>query len=149
LAEPSRAEGGQRVPRAGRRTRDERARTALRFRFRDVPDPGAASVRPRPIIDVVIEGLDVAPQACLLDSGATAVRIAADIAEVCGIDRAGAPSQRLAVGGALVEARMAEVRLRVAEGAEAHEWTAPVWFCTPWRPAFGLLGLTGFFDQFV
>jgi hypothetical protein len=24
-----------------------------------------------------------------------------------------------------------------------------VWFCEPWRPAFGLLGLTGFFDHFV
>jgi hypothetical protein len=23
-----------------------------------------------------------------------------------------------------------------------------VWFCDPWHPAFGLLGLTGFFDQF-
>jgi hypothetical protein len=23
-----------------------------------------------------------------------------------------------------------------------------VWFCEPWTPAFGLLGLTGFFDRF-
>jgi hypothetical protein len=23
-----------------------------------------------------------------------------------------------------------------------------VWFCEPWTPAFGLLGITGFFDQF-
>ena len=27
-------------------------------------------------------------------------------------------------------------------------WTAPVWFCEPWIPSFGLLGLTGFFDHF-
>jgi hypothetical protein len=25
---------------------------------------------------------------------------------------------------------------------------APVGFCEPWTPAFGLLGLTGFFDHF-
>jgi hypothetical protein len=24
-----------------------------------------------------------------------------------------------------------------------------VWFCEPWTPAFGLLGVTGFFDHFV
>ncbi len=29
-----------------------------------------------------------------------------------------------------------------------HTWTAPVWFCEPWTPGFGLLGLTGFFDRF-
>ena len=106
-------------------------------------------MRPRPIVDVVVEGLDVAPQACLLDSGATAVRFGADLAEICGIDLSGAPSQRLAVGGALVEARMADVRLRISDGSESYEWTTPVWFCAPWRPAFGLLGVTGFFDQFV
>ena len=43
---------------------------------------------------------------------------------------------------------MAEVSLLVADGDDAHAWIAPVWFCEPWTPAFGLLGLTGFFDQF-
>jgi hypothetical protein len=120
----------------------------LRFAFRDVPDPGSVLVRPRPIVDVVVEGLDIAPQACLLDSGATAVRFGIELAEVCGIDLAGAPAARLAAGGALVTARMAEVSLRVADADDAHEWTAPVWFCEPWTPAFGLLGMTGFFDHF-
>lgn len=44
---------------------------------------------------------------------------------------------------------MAEVSLSIADAATTHEWIAPVWFCDPWVPAFGLLGLTGFFDQFV
>jgi len=97
---------------------------------------------------VVVEGLDVAPQACLLDSGATAVRLGSHVAELFGLDLSDAPVRQLAVGGALVAARQAEVSLRVADGTASHEWNASVWFCEPWRPAFGLLGLTGFFDQF-
>lgn len=120
----------------------------MRFAFREIPEPGGGVIRPRPIVDVVVEGLDIAPQACLLDSGATAVRMGTHVAELCGIDLAGAPSTRLAVGGAPVAARMAEVGLRVADADEAHEWNAPVWFCDPWLPSFGLLGLTGFFDHF-
>jgi hypothetical protein len=120
----------------------------VRFTFREVPDPASDAVRPRPIIDVVVEGLDLAPQACLLDSGATAVRFGLYVAELCGVDLAGAPRKELGVGGNLVTARMAEVGLLVTDGAETYEWGAPVWFCDPWRPAFGLLGLTGFFDHF-
>lgn len=101
------------------------------------------------MVDVVVEGLEIAPQACLLDSGATAVRFGSHVAELCGVDLSGAPTERLGVGGALVTARMAEVTLSITDGADAHEWSAPVWFCEPWTPAFGLLGLTGFFDQFV
>ncbi len=120
----------------------------MRFSFREVPDPAGAAVRPRPIVDVVVEGLDIAPQACLLDSGATAVRFGADIAELCGIDLTGAPTAQLAAGGAVVTARTAEVDLLLADDQESYRWTAPVWFCDPWRPAFGHLGLTGFFDHF-
>ncbi len=120
----------------------------MKFSFREVPDPASDAVRPRPIIDVVVEGLDVAPQACLLDSGATAIRLGAHVAELCGVDLTAAPSKQLGVGGALVTARMAEVGLLLADEDESYEWGAPVWFCEPWRPAFGLLGLTGFFDHF-
>jgi len=120
----------------------------VRFGFRQLPGPGQNSVRSRPIVDVVVEGLDIAPQACLLDTGATAVRFGLYLAELCGVDVSAAPSTSLAVGGALVTARMAEVGLLVTDGDQSHEWNAPVWFCEPWTPAFGLLGLTGFFDQF-
>jgi hypothetical protein len=120
----------------------------VRFRFREIPEPGAATSRARPIVDVVVEGLEIAPQACLIDSGATVIRLGAHVAEICGIDTSDAPQTRLAVGGALVTARMAEVSLRVTGDGDTHEWTAPVWFCEPWVPSFGLLGLIGFFDQF-
>lgn len=120
----------------------------MRFAFKDIPDPGGAATRPRPILDVVVEGLELAPQACLLDSGASAVRMGAHVAELIGLDLSDAPSTRIAVGGALVEGRLAEVALAVSDGADGHRWLAPVWFCEPWRPSFGLLGLTGFFDRF-
>jgi hypothetical protein len=120
----------------------------VRFSFLELPDVGPETVRPRPIVDVVVEGLEIAPQACLLDSGATAVRLGAHVAELCGVDLADAPTKRIGVGGTLVTGRMAEVSLRVADEDDSHEWSAPVWFCEPWIPAFGLLGLTGFFDQF-
>lgn len=120
----------------------------MRFPFKDIPDPAGAAVRPRPIVDVVVEGLELAPQACLLDSGASAVRMGAHVAELIGLDLDGAPSTAIAVGGARVTGRLGEVTLALSDGIAAHQWAAPVWFCEPWRPAFGLLGLTGFFDQF-
>jgi len=53
----------------------------VKFGFREIPDPGQTTVvRPRPIVDVVVEGLEIAPQACLLDSGATAVRFGMHVA---------------------------------------------------------------------
>jgi hypothetical protein len=120
----------------------------VRFSFREIPDPGRATVRARPIVDLVVEGLDIAPQACLLDTGATAIRLGAHVAELCGIDTAESLETKLAVGGTLVVARMAIVSLQVTSDTDTHQWSAPVWFCEPWTPAFGLLGLTGFFDQF-
>jgi len=89
----------------------------VRFSFREVPDPGATKVRARPIVDVVVEGLDIAPQACLLDSGATAVRFGAYVADLCGVDLSGAPKTQLAVGGNVVTALMAEVHLFVEDGS--------------------------------
>jgi len=121
----------------------------VRFPFRDIPVPGTGGVRPRPIIDVVIDGLDIAPQACLLDSGATAVRLGAHVADICGIDLRNAPESRLAVGGAVAIARMAEVTLEIADGSERCAWSAPVWVCDHWTPSCGLLGLSGFFDHFT
>lgn len=121
----------------------------MKFAFREVPDPGGATVRARPIVDVVVGGLDLAPHACLIDSGATAVRFGTHVAEMCGIDLSGTPEATIAVGGSTVTGHMSEASLLIVDDVhESYEWTAPVWFCEPWRPAFGLLGLTGFFDHF-
>jgi hypothetical protein len=77
------------------------------------------------------------------------VRFGLHVAELCGIDLDGALTTELAVAGGTVTARMAEVQLSVGDGIESHTWSAEAWFCDPWMPAFGLLGLTGFFDRFV
>jgi hypothetical protein len=121
----------------------------VKFAFRAVPEPGGASLRPRPVLDVIVEGLELAPQACLLDSGATAIRMGLHVAELTGLDLREAPSTTLAVGGMRVTARMQRVTLEVSDGSENHRWEAPVWFCEDWTPSFGLLGLTGFFDHFI
>ena len=84
-----------------------------------MPDPGTGGVRPRPIVDVVVEGLDIVPQACLLDSGATAVRFGGHVADICGIDLQDAPQGCLAAGGALVTALIAEVTLEVDDGSRS------------------------------
>ena len=121
----------------------------MRFAFRELPDPTGPGVRARPIVDLVVEGLELAPQACLLDSGAPAVRMGHHVADLAGLDLEDAPSTRIAVGGGVIEGRLGEVTLQVGAGGERCQWEAPVWFCEPWRPAFGLLGLTGFFDRFI
>jgi hypothetical protein len=36
----------------------------------------------------------------------------------------------------------------IGDESANYGWTAPVWFCEPWIPSFGLLGLTGFLDHF-
>jgi hypothetical protein len=120
----------------------------LRFPFRALPEPGGAALRPRPAIDIVVEGLENARQVCLLDSGATAIRMGAFLADVLAVDLRDVPTQLLGVGGTIVEGRCARVSLEVSDGTDSHSWEAPVWFCDPWIPAFGLLGLTGFFDEF-
>jgi hypothetical protein len=120
----------------------------LRFPFRELPDPSGPAVRARPIVDVIVDGLELAPQACLLDTGATAVRMGRHVAELVGIDVSETAPARIAVGGAWVEARLAEVVLEIVTADDRFQWEAPVWFCDPWHPAFGLLGLTGFFDHF-
>jgi len=91
----------------------------------------------------------LAPQACLIDSGATAVRMGAHVAQLIGLDLTDAPAQPIAVGGARVEGRMAQIDLEISDGAASHRWEVPVWFCDPWQPAFGLLGRTGFLDNFI
>jgi hypothetical protein len=106
----------------------------VRFNFRELPETGTTGARAWPIVDVGVEGLDIAPQACLLDSGATTVRFGAYLADLCGIDLSGAPEARLAVGGVIVNALMAKVHLLVKDDSTEYAWTAPVWFCD--REAF-------------
>jgi hypothetical protein len=120
----------------------------VRFSFREIPDAGRTTVRARPIVDLVVEGLDIAPQACLLDTGATAIRLGAHVAELCGIDTTKSLDTKLAVGGSLVTARMAIASLEVTSATDTHGGAHQYVSASPGRRHSDSLGLTGFFDHF-
>jgi hypothetical protein len=120
----------------------------VKFEFRSFPAAGGGELTPRPIVDIALEGLDAAPIACLVDSGALRTRMSAELAALAGIDLSDAPSERLAIGGTTTTGRMARVTLALRRGTDEHAWDAPVWFCDPWPFAFGLAGLEGFLHHF-
>jgi hypothetical protein len=94
-------------------------------------------------VDLVVEGLELAPQACLLDTGASDVRMGEHVAELAGIELATSVSREIVIGGVRTTGRAARVQLELREGANARAWTPTVYFCDPWPWAFGLLGLGG------
>jgi hypothetical protein len=114
----------------------------MKFPYKELP--GASGSYLRPAIPVTVEGMERAPQLCLLDSGALHNRFGAWVAQAAGIDLGGAEEERLALGGFVTVARQTAVQLSLGEVA----WEAPVWFCDPWPPAFHLLGQEGFFRWF-
>jgi hypothetical protein len=114
----------------------------VRFDFLELP--GGDSTLLRPVVPVQVEGLDSAPQLCLVDTGATHNRFGAWLAEATGIDLTDAPESDLAVGGVLTKARHARADLTIA----GVRYDAPVTFCEPWPFAFHLLGQEGFLRFF-
>jgi hypothetical protein len=99
----------------------------------------------RPIVDLVVEGLELAPQACLIDTGATDVRMGRHVAELAGIELGETPDIELAVAGLRTSGYGARVQLELRQGADSHAWSPLVYFCDPWPWAFGLLGLAGLY----
>lgn len=114
----------------------------MRFPFKELP--GTTKDYLRPAVPVTIEGIERAPQLCLLDAGALHNRFAAWVADAAGIDLAETEEEHIAVGGFVTAARHASVQLSLGEVT----WEAPVWFCEPWPLAFHLLGQEGFFRLF-
>lgn len=100
------------------------------------------------MIDLVVEGLELAPQACLVDTGATDVRLGRYVADLAGIDLADTPSDEIVVGGLRTTGHGATTQLELREGSRSCAWSPTVYFCDPWPWAFGLLGLSGL-DPFV
>jgi hypothetical protein len=114
----------------------------LRYSFLELPDD--AAMLGRPVIPVVVEDLEEFPQLCLVDTGTIANRFAPWLAGVAGIDLAGAPRERIALGGIVTTAFHARAELTVAEV----RFQAPVTFCDPWPYKFNLLGQEGFLRFF-
>lgn len=109
--------------------------------------PGQAG-RPRPVVDLVVGGLALAPQTCLVDTGATDIRMGRHVADLAGIDLDSAVSGDILVGGLRTTVRAAAVGLELRQGRDDLVWSPTVHFCDPWPWAFGLLGLSGL-DPFV
>jgi hypothetical protein len=117
----------------------------VRHAFQPLPgDRGRA----RPVVDLVVEGLELAPQAFLIDTGATGVRIGRHVAELTGVEPDGTAQETIVVGGLRTTGWPATVELELRQGPDSHRWTATALFCDPWPWAFALLGLTGL-DPFV
>lgn len=106
--------------------------------------PGAGGDYLRPTLAVTVEGLERAPQLCLIDTGALHNRFGAWVAEGAGIDLGAAEEVHLALGGFATAARAATVALSLGDDT----WEAPVWFCDPWPLPFQLLGQEGFLRWF-
>jgi len=116
----------------------------VRHPFQDLP---GRTGRARPVVDLVIEGLALAPQACLIDTGATEIRMGQHVAEIAGLATSDL-AEDIIVGGLRTAGRAATVQLELRQGADTHVWSPTVFFCDPWPWAFGLLGLGGL-DPFV
>lgn len=103
--------------------------------------------RARPVVDVVIEGLELAPQACLVDSGAAEIRMGQYVADLAGL-APGDLVEEIVVGGLRTTGRAATVQLEIRQDESSHAWSPTVYFCEPWPWAFGLFGLSGL-DPFL
>ena len=109
--------------------------------------PGQAG-RARPVVDLVVEGLEMAPQACLIDTGAAEIRMGRHVAELAGLDLTDAEPGEVIVGGLRATAAGIPVELALRQGPQSRAWSPTVYFCEPWPWAFGLLGLAGL-DPFL
>jgi hypothetical protein len=121
----------------------------MRFAFRALPSASGGALTPRPVVDIALEGLEVAPVACLLDTGALRTRMSAEIAPLAGIELTDDLTEEFYVGGVKTVGRLARVTLTATDGADEFSWDAPVWFCDPWPHPFGLAGLEGFLRHFL
>lgn len=120
----------------------------MRFDFRAFPSASGGLLTPRPIVDIALEGLELAPVACLLDTGALRTRISREFADLAGIDIDDAIRETVPVGGVETLCSYVPVTLGVSDGVDSHSWDAAVWFCDPWPYDFGLAGLEGFLHHF-
>ena len=113
----------------------------MRFEFLELP---GATTLPRPVVPVQVEDLEDAPQLCLVDTGSTANRFGAWLADAVGSDLSDASQTDVAIGGALTRARHVGAELTVA----GRRYDAPVAFCEPWPFALNLQGQEGFLRHF-
>jgi len=112
----------------------------VRHAFQDLPgDVGP----PRPVVDVTLRGLSSRGRSCLLDTGASDIRMSAEIAAAAGIELTDDLLKTIVVAGVTLTARGETVALSVQTVDGPYEWAPTVYFCERWPFSFGLLGLGG------
>jgi hypothetical protein len=121
----------------------------MRFAFRALPSASGGALTPRPVVDIALEGLEIAPLECLLDTGALRTRMSAELAALAGIELPDDLTEEFYIGGVMTQGVLARVGLTVTDGTDEFSWDAPVWFCDPWPQPFGLAGLEGFLHHFL
>lgn len=103
--------------------------------------PERAGGWPRPLLDVVVGGMDEAAVPCLVDSGSEHTLLPAWVSGAAAIPVDAVGVRPLRLGGFTTNASMTTVRLTAAEAT----WEAEVGFCDPWDLSFGLLGQRSYF----
>jgi len=112
----------------------------VRSAFQELPgDVGP----PRPLVDVTLLDLPMAAQTCLIDTGATDIRMGIEIAQAAGLELTDELLTTILVAGHRLTGRGETVELQVETDDGFHRWAPTVYFCDPWPFGFGLLGLGG------
>lgn len=115
----------------------------MRFQFLELP--GVRRNLVRPVVPVQLEDVEEAPLLCLVDTGSTGNRFAAELADIAGISlEQPLDVAEIVVGGLTTQARCVRGALTLG----SHRFDAPIWFCEPWPFGFGLLGQEGFLRFF-
>jgi hypothetical protein len=129
---------------------------SMRFRYKHIrtgrliPSLGGRTVRPRPLIDILLIGpADNRVRPALLDTGADDTIFSDSLAGLLGVDLSNAQAGSASMAGAgAVLLRYADVMLRLTDGREWCEWQATVGF-TPTRLVHPILGFAGCLQFFL
>lgn len=113
----------------------------MEFQFQPLP----SEVIKRPVVPIKFVNLPKLETLGLVDSGALGTRIGAEWAEPLGLDLSEGSTRKLVAGGRSYLAYDLNVRLKVGKW----EWNATVSFAEDWYHGYAILGLEGFFDNFV
>jgi hypothetical protein len=89
------------------------------------PASGGA-LTPRPVVDISLGGLELAPAECLLDTGALRTRMSAELAALAGIELPADLTEEFYIGGVKTEGVLSHVTLTVTNATDEFSWDAPV-----------------------
>lgn len=114
----------------------------MRFEFGRLPGKIAEL---QPVVPVRFPDLAGVEVPALIDSGAVANRFHAQYGEQLGLDLSTGRVDPFDVAGGHYVSHVLPVRITVGRWT----WEAPIAFVEDWNHGHGILGLRGFFDQFV